>query len=200
MQERGRRFTCIRRICAGKLPPRLKPTQKSSEVLNVTRHELPSGNGEEFQRLTPIAFQEKAMLARMQKSMKDKDQGFTLIELLVVIVIIGILAAIAIPVFLNQRKKGVDAGLRADLRHAATVAETITVDAPTRTTPFTAAELIAAGFKGSPGNVFEYSGSPAAGNFCASGHNPGGTTTKDTAEYKYDAQAGGMQPGLGAKC
>ena len=70
------------------------------------------------------------MLARLQKSMKEKDQGFTLIELLVVIVIIGILAAIAIPLFLNQRKKGVDASLKSDLKSAATTVETWIVDNP----------------------------------------------------------------------
>ena len=68
------------------------------------------------------------MLARMQKSLKEKDQGFTLIELLVVIVIIGILAAIAIPVFLSQREKGVQAGIKSDIKAMATAQETHYVD------------------------------------------------------------------------
>ena len=71
------------------------------------------------------------MLARMQKSLKEKDQGFTLIELLVVIIIIGILAAIAIPVFLNQRKKGYDSQSKSDLRNLATLEETYLTDNPT---------------------------------------------------------------------
>ncbi|TQL04217.1 type IV pilin protein [Cellulomonas sp. SLBN-39] len=64
------------------------------------------------------------MIARIRKAMDEKEQGFTLVELLVVVIIIGILAAIAIPVFLNQRQGAVDAGIKSDLRTIATTVET----------------------------------------------------------------------------
>ena len=69
------------------------------------------------------------MLARLRKATEDKDQGFTLIELLVVMIIIGILAAIAIPVFLNQRERAVDSSIKSDLKTIATEMETRFVDA-----------------------------------------------------------------------
>ncbi len=68
------------------------------------------------------------MLARIRKAMDENESGFTLIELLVVMIIIGILAAIAIPVFLNQRKNAVDASYKSDLRTVANEMESYYTD------------------------------------------------------------------------
>jgi type IV pilus assembly protein PilA len=68
------------------------------------------------------------MMKRRLRHFTHSDEGFTLIELLVVILIIGILAAIAIPTFLNQKGKAYDASAKEMARTASLAAETFATD------------------------------------------------------------------------
>jgi type IV pilus assembly protein PilA len=73
------------------------------------------------------------MLTKLRERAQD-EKGFTLIELLVVILIIGILAAIALPAFLNQREKAQDSEAKSAVRTAQTALETYYTDNQTYAT------------------------------------------------------------------
>jgi type IV pilus assembly protein PilA len=126
------------------------------------------------------------MLARLRKSMEAKDQGFTLIELLVVIIIIGILAAIAIPVFLNQRKKGWDAQAKADLKNMATAQETYLTDNGSYSSLLD--DLTTAGFKASADTTSHKAVATGGTSFCLSVSSKSGQIWKYTSDSAAPAK------------
>ena len=113
------------------------------------------------------------MFQKMMEKKRNGEGGFTLIELLVVMVIIGLLAAIAIPLFLGQKGKARETALKNDLRNLATYAETQAVDDNGSYANFTMPIAVADGYK--PSTTLTAADTPAAvttvtaNRFCLNG-------------------------------
>jgi type IV pilus assembly protein PilA len=137
------------------------------------------------------------MLTRFQTMKDEREAGFTLIELLVVVAIIGILAAIAIPVFLNQRNSAREASLKSDVNTVAQSLETYYTSANGWTgMPGAAGSDINVGLNGATQVIPVSAGNLVVTTMASPGQYVIVACNQDSnTQITYDAVNGGIQDG-----